>query len=216
MLINCKDFLRLRSGTLQDTLKLMCPFGEIFYLADSLLIPLQSLSSFWRPNITVKANPPLSPYSPFHLLSCLHCHKMPSCWPEIPPESQFPTTIVKNTQSPPENNPTPIKWWACDQPLDFPKHLDLIFVKILESRTNALLVLVLAWRSPVHPISRGQIVCLCVEDSQPRGSTSSPWKPILCQGAGPRPIGISTFQWISLFFFKCPAFSITVFRKTVI
>lgn len=46
ILINCKDFLRLRSEPLEVTLKFMCPFGEIFYLAHSLLIPLQSLSSF--------------------------------------------------------------------------------------------------------------------------------------------------------------------------
>lgn len=75
ILINCKDFLRLRSEPLEVTLKFMCPFGEIFYLAHSLLTPLQSLSSFWRPNITVKANPPLTPYSPFsfHSLTVMRC-----------------------------------------------------------------------------------------------------------------------------------------------
>lgn len=118
MLINCKDFLRLRLETLQVTLKFMSPFSEIFYLAHSLLIPLQSLSSFWRPNITIKANPPLSPYSLFcfHLFTCLHCHTMLSCHPEISPESLFPTMIIKNTYSHPDNDTTPIKQWACDLP----------------------------------------------------------------------------------------------------
>lgn len=41
-----QDFLTLRLETLQVTLKFMCPFSEIFYLVHSLLILLQSLSSF--------------------------------------------------------------------------------------------------------------------------------------------------------------------------
>lgn len=50
-----QDFLRLRLETLQVTLRFMCPFSEIFYLVHSLLILLQCLRSFGRPNKTIKA-----------------------------------------------------------------------------------------------------------------------------------------------------------------
>lgn len=159
ILINGKDFLRLRLETLQVTYKFTCSFSEIFYLAHSFLIPLQSLSSFWRPNITSKANPPFSPSSPFSLcwLTCMYCYMMLSCHPEI-----SPTTIIKNTNSHPDNDTTPIKLWVFDEPLDLPKRLVSIFLKISERRSNVLSALVIASSCPVHLISRGQSVCLLV------------------------------------------------------
>lgn len=181
-----QDFLRLRLETLQLTLKFMFPFSEIFYLVHSLLILLQSLSSFWRPNKTIKANPLLT-YSPFlfHLLTYLHCHIMLSCHHEISPENLFTIIIIKNTHSYPDNDITPIKWWACGQPLDLPKHLGLIFLKISEGRSNASLVLVITPRSPVHSICKGQFMCLLVEERQLRGSTSTHWKSSVHHGGGP-------------------------------
>lgn len=99
-----RDFKRL-------TLKFMCPFSEIFYFAHSLLIPLQSLSSFCRPKITIKANPPLTSYFPFSffLLMCLHYHTMLNYHPEIYSESPFLTMTIKNSHSYPDNDTTPIK-----------------------------------------------------------------------------------------------------------
>lgn len=134
ILINCKDLLRLRPETLHVTLKFTCPFGVTFYLADSLLIPLQPLS-VWTRNITVKANPPLTPYSPFsfHLLNMSAL----SCDAKLPPWniSWNPVSYHDHQRYSlhPENNPTPIKLWACDQPLDLPKPLGSMFVKVSES-----------------------------------------------------------------------------------
>lgn len=164
-------------GDLQITPKFMCPFSEMFYFAHSLLIPLQSLSSFCRPKITIKASLPVTSYFlfSFFLLMCLHCHKMLSYHPEIYPESPFLTMTIKNPHSYPDNDTTPLKWWACGQPLDLWKHLGLIFLKILESRSNALLVHVITSRRPVHTISRGQIVCLLLEETHLRGSSLSPF-----------------------------------------
>lgn len=180
------DFLRLRLETLQVTLRFMCHFSEIFYLVHSLFTLLQSLSSFWRPDKTIKANPFLTPYSPFsfHLLTHLHCHIMLSFHHEISPENLFTTIIIKNTPSYLDNDITPIKWWACGQPLDLPKHLGLIVLKISEGRSNASLVLVITLRSPAHSICKGQLMCLLVEERQQRGSIPTCWKSFLHEGEG--------------------------------
>lgn len=110
ILINHEGFLRLRLETLQVTLKFMRPFSEKFYFAHSLLVLLQSLSSFCRPKITIKANPLLTSYFPFSffLLMCLSCPAMLSCHPDIYPESPFLTMTTKNPHSYPDDT-TPIK-----------------------------------------------------------------------------------------------------------
>lgn len=92
---------------------------------------------------------------------------------EISPENLFTTITIKNTHSYPGNDISPIKWWACGQPVDLPKHLGLIFLKISEGRSNASLVLVITLRSPVHSICKSQLMCLLVEERQLRGSCLS-------------------------------------------
>lgn len=194
-----QNFLRLRLETLPVTLKFMCPFSEIFYLVHSLLILLQSLSSFWTLNKTINANLLLIPYSffSFHLFTCLHCHIMLNFHHEIFPGNLF-TTVIKNTRSYPDNDISPIKWWACGQPLDLPKHLGLVFLKISEGRSNASLVLVIIVRSPVHSICKGQLMCLLVEGRQLRRSTNS--LEVFSASERRSPFtGITIFQWISLF-----------------
>lgn len=70
-----QDFLRLRLETLLVILRFLCPFSEIFYLVHSLLILLQSLSCFWRPNKTIKANHgSLLTLPPHFTCSPLYCH----------------------------------------------------------------------------------------------------------------------------------------------
>lgn len=110
ILINSKDFLRLRLENLQFTYKFTRSFGELFYLAHSLLIPLQLLSSF---------EDQISPQKPTHhsvhslpspfACSRLYCYTMLSCHPEISPESLFPIMIIRNTNSHPDNDTTPMK-----------------------------------------------------------------------------------------------------------
>lgn len=181
-----QDFLRLRLETLQVTLRFMCLFNEIFYSVHSLLILLQSLSSFWTLNKTINASLLLIPYSPFsfHLLMCLHCHIMLSFHHQISPENLF-TTIIKNTHAYPDMDFSPIKLWAWGQLLDLPNRLGLVFLKISEDRSNASLVLVIILRSPVRSICKDQLVCLLVEEIQLKGSTPTHWKSFLHQRGGP-------------------------------